>query len=181
MRGADFDRLSHGRCSRREAQHLPRLRLAPPCSHARSQVAVAELRVVRRCSRTPMKTTLILILSLLCVARSCFAADLSRDELAMKLVTVMRVGDRNRSELSDALPKLKESNPKTDAFWQEVVAGHARLYSDAYTASELQQLITFFESPIGQTFLDRQRELIIKGRKTDSSRVMELFMDAKSK
>ena len=47
MPGSDFDRLSHGRCSRHEARHLPRLRLAPPRPHARSQVAVAELGVVR--------------------------------------------------------------------------------------------------------------------------------------
>ena len=52
MPGSDFDRLSHGRCSRHEARHLPRLRLAPPRPHARSQVAVAELGVVRRLQRT---------------------------------------------------------------------------------------------------------------------------------
>ena len=48
MRGSEFDRLSHGVCSRHEAHHTPRLRLAPPCSAARSRVAVAELEVVRR-------------------------------------------------------------------------------------------------------------------------------------
>ncbi len=48
MRGSKFDRLSHGVCSRHEARHTPRLRLAPPCSHPRSQVAVAELGCVRR-------------------------------------------------------------------------------------------------------------------------------------
>lgn len=128
-----------------------------------------------------MKTTFVVILSLLGVALSGFAADLSRDELATKLATVMRLGDQNRSELSDAIPKLKDSNLKTDAFWKEVVAGHARLYAEAFTSSELQQLITFFESPIGQTFLDRQRDILIKGRNADSTRLMELFMDAKAK
>ena len=35
-------------CSRHEARHMPRLRLAPLRAHARSRVAVAELGVVRR-------------------------------------------------------------------------------------------------------------------------------------
>ena len=48
MRGCDFDRLSHGMCSRHETQHMPRLRLAPFRAHARFRVAVAELGVVRR-------------------------------------------------------------------------------------------------------------------------------------
>ena len=47
MRGCGFDRLSHGLCSRHETRHMPRLRLAPLCSHARFRVAVAELGVVR--------------------------------------------------------------------------------------------------------------------------------------
>ena len=47
MRGCEFDRLSHGMCSRHETRHMPRLRLAPPRSHARPRVAVAELGVVR--------------------------------------------------------------------------------------------------------------------------------------
>jgi len=46
MRGCDFDRLSHGMCSHHEAQHMPRLRLAPFRAPARSRVAVAELGVV---------------------------------------------------------------------------------------------------------------------------------------
>ena len=50
MGGWEFDRLSHGMCSRHEARHMPRLRLAPLCSHARFRVAVAELGVVRRMS-----------------------------------------------------------------------------------------------------------------------------------
>ena len=62
MRGCEFDRLSHGMCSRHETQHMPRLRLAPPCSHARSRVAVAELGVVRRHSTLIMKTTALAIL-----------------------------------------------------------------------------------------------------------------------
>ena len=51
MRGSKFDRLSHGRCSRHETQHLPRLRLAPVRAHPRFRAAVAELLVVRRRSR----------------------------------------------------------------------------------------------------------------------------------
>ena len=54
MPGSDFDRLSHGLCSRHEARHRPRLRLAPLCSHARSRVAVAELLVVRRLHQSPV-------------------------------------------------------------------------------------------------------------------------------
>jgi len=46
MRGSEFDRLSHGMCSRHETQHMPRLRLAPLRAHARFRVAVAELGVV---------------------------------------------------------------------------------------------------------------------------------------
>ena len=45
-------------CSRHEAQHMPRLRLAPPCSHARSQVAVAELGFVRRFHPSTMNVSL---------------------------------------------------------------------------------------------------------------------------
>ena len=56
MRGCGFDRLSHGLCSRHETRHMPRLRLAPPCSHARSRVAVAELGVVRRLATSLVRT-----------------------------------------------------------------------------------------------------------------------------
>src|SRR5438067_6841469 len=42
-----------GCAARHEARHSPRLRLAPPCSHARPRPGVAELGVVRRRSRTP--------------------------------------------------------------------------------------------------------------------------------
>ena len=48
-RGSGSDRRSHGMCSRRQAQHMPRLRLAPFRAPARSRIAVAELEVVRRC------------------------------------------------------------------------------------------------------------------------------------
>ena len=57
MRGCDFDRLSHGMCSRHETQHMPRLRLAPSRAHARFRVAVAELGVVRRFSHLRMKAS----------------------------------------------------------------------------------------------------------------------------
>ena len=40
-----------GCAARHEAQHSPRLRLAPACCHARPRPGVAELEVVRRCSR----------------------------------------------------------------------------------------------------------------------------------
>ena len=63
-----------------------------------------------------MKKTLVTIVSLLGVAVAGLAADSDRHELATKLVTVMRVADRNRSELSDALPKLKDSNPRPKPF-----------------------------------------------------------------
>jgi len=46
-RGSDFDRLSHGMCSRHETRHMPRLPLAPLRAHPRSRAAVAELLVVR--------------------------------------------------------------------------------------------------------------------------------------
>jgi hypothetical protein len=52
MRGSDSDRLSHGMCSRRQAQHMPRLRLAPFRAPARSRVAATELGVVRRLRAT---------------------------------------------------------------------------------------------------------------------------------
>ena len=55
MRGSEFDRLSHGMCSRHETQHMPRLRLAPFRAHARFRVAVAELGVVRRLTTRTMK------------------------------------------------------------------------------------------------------------------------------
>lgn len=48
MRGSGTDRLSHGMCSRRQAQRMPRIRLAPFRAPARSWVAVAELGVVRQ-------------------------------------------------------------------------------------------------------------------------------------
>ena len=51
---------------------MPRLRLAPLCCHARSQVAVAELGVVRRCYHI-VRTTLLSFLSsalLMCAARA---------------------------------------------------------------------------------------------------------------
>ena len=61
MRGSDFDRLSHGMCSRHEARHMPRLHLAPPCLHARSRVAVAELGVVRRFLASLVKPAILLL------------------------------------------------------------------------------------------------------------------------
>ena len=98
MRGSDFDRLSHGLCSRHEAQHMPRLRLAPPCSRARSRVAVAELGVVRRHSRIPMNSrrifTILFIfaLSLLGIADEpkFFAA---RGEYPLASTTTLIVSD----------------------------------------------------------------------------------------
>lgn len=58
MRGSEFDRLSHGMCSRHDTQHMPRLRLAPVRAHARFRVAVAELAVVRRCYALPFPETI---------------------------------------------------------------------------------------------------------------------------
>src|SRR5437660_12689890 len=43
-----------GCATRHEAQHSPRLRLAPPCSQPRSRPGVAELGVVRRCYAGPV-------------------------------------------------------------------------------------------------------------------------------
>ena len=58
MRGCGFDRLSHGLCSRHETRHMPRLRLAPFRAHARFQVAVSELGVVRRLHPSPVNEKL---------------------------------------------------------------------------------------------------------------------------
>ena len=75
MRGSGFDRLSHGMCSRHEARHMPRLRLAPPRSNARFRVAVAELGCVR-----PMRNALriIIVVSLLWIVLLSIAVSSRR-------------------------------------------------------------------------------------------------------
>ena len=58
-------------CSRHEARHMPRLRLAPPCSRARSRVAVAELGVVRRLRAHCMNRLLASLFAPLCFLAGC--------------------------------------------------------------------------------------------------------------
>ena len=99
MRGSDFDRLSHGRCSRREAQHLPRLRLAPPCSHARSQVTVAELGVVRRLRASPVKLVYVLLGIAVLVVLSFVILDYTGREPPLRRSAVQHTGNELRLAL----------------------------------------------------------------------------------
>ena len=114
MRGCEFDRLSHGMCSRHEARHMPRLRLAPLCSHALSQVAVAELGFVRplmnatltRMTRSPGFTVFLLVVALICLAihfeiyrRTSASAFINQPELYFRNVFIIR--DSNRQAIGE--------------------------------------------------------------------------------
>src|SRR6266446_1733736 len=75
MRGSGSDRLSHGMCSRRQTQHMPRLRLAPFRAPARSRLAVAELGVVRRRYLKNMKRIVLFLYFCLCILCSHVCAE----------------------------------------------------------------------------------------------------------
>ncbi len=67
-----------------------------------------------------------------------------------------------------ANPALIPYRPELEAFYakclnyNEIKDDIAKIYSQLYTPEELRQLIAFYKSPIGQTFLKKNPELTVK-------------------
>ena len=58
--------------------------------------------------------------------------------------------------------------------WENLKAAYVELYASAYTEDEVDGILTFYKSPVGQALLARSPELITKSGAIMNGRMQEL-------
>lgn len=110
----------------------------------------------------PLVLPAVLLSLLALTARG--ADDAGKTKLAEKLVNTMRVENllRNGSQLPVPVDVVASADPNAataKGAWQKLKQDYVKAYADVYTEGELRALITFYQSPIGQLYLDKTPEL----------------------
>lgn len=59
--------------------------------------------------------------------------------------------------------------------WSSLQPAFVKIYADLFSAEELQGLIDFYSSPLGQTLLDKQTELLRRSTEISQRRAAELL------
>jgi hypothetical protein len=114
----------------------------------------------------------------------CLADDASHRKAAETLLTVIKT-EQNLQESADRLaesllrqnPQLAPHNTVVKTFitkhmnWPTLKDDMINLYVQAFTEEELQQLATFYRSPIGQKAADKMPELADAGTQLGITRL----------
>jgi hypothetical protein len=103
------------------------------------------------------------------------ASDTLKQRLVRELVAKARFVDQAMQVIEQAVPAQRATNPRVpEVFWDrfleqvrarrgELEAGYVTIYDHNFTADEIRQLITFYESPIGKRLLEKQPVLLREG------------------
>ena len=61
-----------------------------------------------------------------------------------------------------------------DLSWEKLKPGMIEAYRNIYSEEELDGMLTFFKSPVGQAYLAKSPQVVVKTRELAETRVKEL-------
>jgi len=108
-------------------------------------------------------------------AQTASSPDTAKVRLIRKLVATARLTDQAMQVIEQGISSQRATNPRIPAaFWDrfleqararrgELEEGYVTMYDHIFTASEIQGMIAFYESPIGKRFMEVQPQLMKEG------------------
>ena len=131
----------------------------------------------------PVKT--ILLLSLLVVSGLSFADSDSKKE-AENLLNMMGMKDALEQSIEQTLQVQMQQNPTLVPFknvmmqffqkhmsYESLKPDMVQIYADAFTASELKELIAFYRTPTGKKTIEKMPQLMSQGGQIGAKRVQD--------
>jgi len=137
--------------------------------------------------------TIVFILNII-FAQSLYADEVSHRKLAEELLLIMNT-EEALIQSFDQIKKMQieqlktiENSEKLVAFqesimdmfaeelsWERLKSDYEDIYTDVYTEEELQGLVDFYKSPIGQKFVKKNPELMMKMMQISQKQTMEFL------
>ncbi len=146
-----------------------------------------------------MKTIAIWMAALALSTGSALAASPANESLAAELIALMKVDEalKQGMEMSRKamlmqtqqmagqtgaanLEQIKAHQARvmdlieSEMSWEKVMGQFVELYASVFTESELEGLIEFYRSPVGQAFIRKQPELMQKSMELNHRMMMNL-------
>ena len=131
----------------------------------------------------PVKT--ILLLSLLVVSGLSFADSDSKKE-AENLLNMMGMKDALEQSIEQTLQVQMQQNPTLVPFknvmmqffqkhmsYESLKPDMVQIYANAFTASELKELIAFYRTPTGKKTIEKMPQLMSQGGQIGAKRVQD--------
>lgn len=131
----------------------------------------------------PVKT--ILLLSFLVVSGLSFADSDSKKE-AENLLNMMGMKDALEQSIEQTLQVQMQQNPTLVPFknvmmqffqkhmsYESLKPDMVQIYTDAFTASELKELIAFYRTPTGKKTIEKMPQLMSQGGQIGAKRVQD--------
>ena len=92
------------------------------------------------------------------------------------------VGQSADAEKAKSIDKMMEKTVSKvmdmlagELSWEKTKADYVALYAETFSEDELKGLITFYRSPVGQTFTKKQPELSDRTMKLNQKRMMDVI------
>lgn len=124
-------------------------------------------------------------LALLLAASAHAQTDADHRAAAAELVEVLDMetaffdGVRVGLDASADAPGMDEMRPVMEAFfdryitWDKVVDDYVALYQETFSQAELEELVAFYRSPIGQRLVEEQSGLMARGARVGQDLMAE--------
>jgi len=133
------------------------------------------------------KTSLLMaVATVVLLASPGFADDKSHRKAAEDLLNLMNVEKQMQSAIDQSLDIQMKANPQVEPFrdvlksffskhmtWDAVKDDMITIYTDAFEEAELQELITFYKTPLGKKMIEKMPELAAKGMQVGAKRVQD--------
>jgi uncharacterized protein len=147
-----------------------------------------------------MKTNIVLLLAILALAVPLHAEDQQPSQtavLAEELMTLFQI-DKNMDaalqqvgKMREQMAATKDQTPEAKAkqqqmseainkeiksvmSWEKIKPMFISIYAETFTAEELQGMITFFKSPLGRKWIEKQPQLQMATMQKMQAVVMEM-------
>lgn len=127
----------------------------------------------------------ILLLSLLVVSGLSFADNASKKE-AENLLNMMGMKDALETSIEQTLQIQMQQNPALVPFknvmlqffqkhmsYESLKPDMVKIYADAFSASELKELIAFYRTPTGKKTIEKMPQLMAQGGQIGAKRVQD--------
>lgn len=142
--------------------------------------------------------TLIAMAALLCISTSGFAQEDKRATLAEELLTLMDIQenieksfaavkrmqmaqfqsmdmpDEGRENVISYQQKIMDFLSQ-EMSWDKLKTDYISIYAETFSEEEIQGLIDFYKSPIGQKFIEKQPELMERSMRISQKQMMALM------
>ena len=145
------------------------------------------------------RTALVVTFCAMTLVTISYAEGASKRELAEKLLEAMEVqknieksfemvnqmvpaelkhlGDEGKSSSNRATKEMAEMMEviMKEMSWDKLKDDYISIYADTFTEKELLGIITFYESPIGRKFIEKQPELMKKSMQISQKQMIGLL------